>query len=410
MTHSSGVVIVGGGLAAVKSAGALRQKGFDGPIAMFDQSKLMAYARPPLSKGFLLGKMSLPDFTMVNEQWFSEQHVDLNLGTAVTAINTVERTVTLGDANRVGYDKLLLATGSRARRLPVEGADAEGVYRLRTYEDAAALKDALTRSSSLVVIGAGFIGLEVAAVAREMGLEVSVVESGRLPLAPLGPEVGKVFADLHGEHGARLLPSTGVAEIVTEAGRARGVRLTDGTTIDADAVLVAIGAQPNVELAEQAGLTVSGGGVLVDASLRTSQSDIFAVGDIATATHPHYGVPVRSEHWATAETQPTVAAAGIVGTEAVYDELPYFYTDQYDLAMEYVGYAPRYERVVFRGDVDGRAFSAFWLDSDKQVLAGMNVNMMDGAGDIRKLIQSRSAANIAKLADCAVALTDTLAV
>jgi 3-phenylpropionate/trans-cinnamate dioxygenase ferredoxin reductase subunit len=240
-------------------------------------------------------------------------------------------------------------------------------------------------------VGGGWIGLEVAAGARDRGVNVTVVEMAELPLmAALGREVGEVFATLHRQHGVDLRLGASVQEITTAGGKATGLRLGDGSTVDADAVLVAVGAAPNTALAEQAGLALGDGGVLVDSSLRTSDPDIYAVGDIAAAEHPLFATRIRTEHWANALKQPAVAAAGMLGKQAEYDELPYFFTDQYDLGMEYVGHAPHYDKVVFRGDVDAREFTAFWLDGDDRVLAGMNVNIWEGLDDIKALIRSRA--------------------
>jgi 3-phenylpropionate/trans-cinnamate dioxygenase ferredoxin reductase subunit len=274
------------------------------------------------------------------------------------------------------------------------------VHYLRTYEDAAALNAVLTEGASLAVVGGGWIGLEVAAGARQRGVNVTVVEAAKQPLmAALGETVGEVFATLHREHGVDLRLETQVEEITRADGSATGVRTRDGATISADAVLVAVGAKPNIELADQAGLSLGDGGVLVDASLRTSDPDIYAVGDIAAAEHPLFGTRIRTEHWANALKQPAVAVAGMLGTPGEYTELPYFFTDQYDLGMEYVGHAPSFERVVFRGDVAGREFVAFWLDGDNRVLAGMNVNIWDVLDDVKALIKSRAPVDADKLAD-----------
>jgi 3-phenylpropionate/trans-cinnamate dioxygenase ferredoxin reductase component len=407
MTESSTFVIVGGGLAAAKAAEALRDKDFDGHVVLLAAEGQLPYERPPLSKEFLAHKKSLPEFTVHDAAWYRDHDVDLRLGTRASAIDPGARTVTLPDGSTVAYDKVLLATGSRSRRLGLSGADAPGVHYLRTVDDAQALDAALTEGSSLAVIGAGWIGLEVAASARNRGVNVTVVETARLPLlAALGPEVGAVFAQLHRDHGVDLRLGSNVEDIVTSAGAAAGLRLADGSTVDADAVLIAVGAAPNTELAEHAGLDVADGGVLVDSSLRSSDTDIFAVGDIAAAEHPLFGMRVRTEHWANALKQPAVAVAGMLGERAQYTELPYFFTDQYDLGMEYVGHAPGYDRVVFRGDVDGREFTAFWLDGTDRVLAGMNVNIWEGLDDIKDLIRSAAAVSPDRLADQGVALSD----
>jgi len=390
MTTSSTFAIVGGGLAGAKAAEALRDNDFDGHVVLFGAEERLPYERPPLSKEYLAGKKQVADFTPASSAWYRDHHIELQLGTEVTAIDPAAHTVTLPDGAAVGYDKLLLATGSQPRRPPIPGADADGVHYLRTLDDADALNSALVERSSLAVVGGGWIGLEVAAGARDRGVNVTVVEMAELPLmAALGREVGEVFADLHREHGVDLRLGASVSEITTAGGKATGLALGDGSSIGADAVLVAVGAAPNTGLAEQAGLAVADGGVLVDPSLRTSDPDIFAVGDIAAAEHPLYGTRIRTEHWANALKQPAVAVAGMLGKQASYDELPYFFTDQYDLGMEYVGHAPRYEKVVFRGDVSKREFTAFWLGDNDRVLAGMNVNIWEGLDDIKSLIRSR---------------------
>ena len=390
MTTSSTFAIVGGGLAGAKAAEALRDKDFDGHVVLFAAEEHLPYERPPLSKEFLLGKKQLADFTAASSSWYRDHHVELQLGTEVSAIDPDAHTVSLPDDTTVGYDKLLLATGSTPRKPPIPGADADGVHYLRTIDDARALNSLLTEGASLAIVGAGWIGLEVAAGARERGAAVTVVETADVPLmGALGREAGEVFAAMHRDHGVDLRLGATVDEITTSGGKATGLKLGDGSTVTADAVLVAVGAAANIQLAEQAGLAIGNGGVLVDASLCTSNPDIFAVGDIAAAEHPVFGTRIRTEHWANALKQPVVAAAGMLGKPQEYTELPYFFTDQYDLGMEYVGHAPEYNRVVFRGDVAGREFTTFWLDDANRVLAGMNVNIWEGLDDIKTLVRSR---------------------
>src|SRR5580693_3706199 len=400
MANSRTFVIIGGGLGGAKAAEALREKDFDGQIIVCAEEDHLPYERPPLSKEFLAGKKSLDDFTVHDSAWYRENEIDLRLNARVLSVDRAAHTVELPDNATVKYDKLLLATGSRSRRLPIPGSDAAGVHYLRTFDDASALNSALAEGSSLAVVGAGWIGLEVAASARQRDVNVTVVETAKLPLVgAVGEEVGAVFAALHRDHGVDLRLDSEVKEITTADGKATGLRLGDGSSVAADAVLVAVGAQPNIELADQAGLSTGDGGLLVDASLRTSDHDIYAVGDIAAAEHPLFGDRIRTEHWANALKQPAVAAAGMLGEKAEYTELPYFFTDQYDLGMEYAGYAPTYNRVVFRGDVDGREFVAFWLDADNRVLAGMNVNLWDVLDDVKSLIRSKGAVAPEKLAD-----------
>lgn len=403
MASSITFVIIGGGLAGAKAVEALRDSGFDGKITLFAEEEHLPYERPPLSKEYLAGKKKLNDFTVQNADWYHDRDVDLRLGVRVSAFDPAEHAVALPDGTTMRYEKLLLATGSASRRLAVAGADADAVHYLRTYDDAVALNSLLTEGVSLAVVGAGWIGLEVAAAARQRGVDVTVVETAKQPLvAALGETVGEVFAGLHRDHGVDLRLEAQVEEITTAGSTATGLKMRDGSTVAADAVLVAVGARPNVELAEQAGLAMgsgSQGGVLVDASLRTSDPDIYAVGDIAAAEHPLFGGRIRTEHWANALKQPAVAAAGMLGKPGQYAELPYFFTDQYDLGMEYVGHAPRYDRVVFRGDVAGREFVAFWLDGDNRVLAGMNANVWDVLDDVKALIRSRTSVDPHKLAD-----------
>ncbi len=402
MSRSTTFVIVGAGLAGAKAAEALRANDFDGHVILFGAEEKLPYERPPLSKEFLAGKKSLTDFTVQQAAWFRDHDIDLRLGTEVNTIEPGKHAVTLPDGEAVSYDKLLLATGSRSRRPTLPGADADGVHYLRTIEQSEALDGVLTDGATLAIIGAGWIGLEVAASARERGVAVTVVDTAKLPLlAALGPEVAEVFAALHREHGVDLRLRTGVSEITVANGHATGLRLDDGTEVAADAVLIAVGAAPNIELAEAAGLDVADGGVLVDAALRTSDPDIYAVGDIAAAENPVLGTRIRTEHWANALKQPAVAARNMMGKDdpaASYDELPYFFTDQYDLGMEYVGHADGYRTVVFRGDVDARRFTAFWLDADNRVLAGMNVNIWEGLDGIKELITSRKSVDPAALA------------
>ncbi|MCA1007375.1 FAD-dependent oxidoreductase [Rhodococcus hoagii] len=404
-------VIVGGGLAGAKLAESLRARDFDGTVVLLSAEDHLPYERPPLSKEHVAGKKDLPDFTVQNGDWYRDHHVDLRLGTTAEAIDRDNRHVVLPDGSTLGYDKLALATGSRSRRPPIPGADAAGVHYLRTIDESDALIAALTPGSRLVIVGAGWIGLEIAAGARGRDVSVTIVEAAELPLlAALGREMGTVFADLHRAHGVDFRFGARVEEITVSDGRADGVRLGDGTVLPADAVLVAVGAQPNIEIAEAAGLSIDDhdGGVLVDGTLTTSDPHIVAVGDIAAQQHPLLGARIRVEHWANALNQPAIAAATMLGHPVEFTNLPYFFTDQYDLGMEYVGWAPEYSKVVTRGDVGAREFLAFWLDEENRVLAGMNVNIWDVTDDIKALVAFSGPVDPARLADPAVPLPDLL--
>jgi 3-phenylpropionate/trans-cinnamate dioxygenase ferredoxin reductase component len=390
MTAST-FVIVGGGLAGAKAAEALRARGFDGQLTLIGEETHLPYERPPLSKDYLTGKTGLDSVFVHDADWYAGHQVDLRLGVAATGIDRASRRVALADGSAVGYDKLLLATGASPRRLP----HVDGVHYLRTIGDCERIRDILATASHLAVIGGGWIGLEVAAAARQAGLRVTVLETLELPLLRvLGREMARVFADLHTAHGVDLRLGVSIGEI-----SGHGVRLADGTEIEADAVVAGIGATPNTQLAERAGLEVSDG-VVTGASLATSDPDIFAAGDIARAFHPLLGRHLRVEHWANALNSPATAAAAMLGEQASYEELPYFYTDQYDLGMEYVGHVGPggYDRLVVRGDLTAREFIAFWL-SGGRVQAGMNVNVWGVTDPVKALIRSGRLVEAAALAD-----------
>ncbi|MEI5009542.1 NAD(P)/FAD-dependent oxidoreductase [Streptomyces sp. NPDC087659] len=405
MSPENAFVIVGGGLAAGKAAEALREHGHRGPLVIIGDERERPYIRPPLSKGYLLGKEERDSIFVHPEDWYAEHDVELLLGTSAASVDVRAREVELDGGRRVPYAKLLLATGSSPRRLSVPGADLDNVLYLRRVGDSERLKAAFTEGARIVVIGGGWIGLETAAAARTAGAEVTVLEHAELPLLKvLGREAAEVFAGLHKDHGVDLRPRAEVESITGTDGRVDGVRLADGSRLDADAVVVGIGITPNVRLAQEAGLEVRDG-IVTDEHLRTSVADIYAAGDVANAYHPRLGRHLRVEHWANALNQPLTAALSMLGQDAVYERLPYFYTDQYDLGMEYTGYAEPggYDRVVFRGDVAGREFIAFWMARNR-VLAGMSVNVWDVIDPIRALIQAGAGIDEARLSDPGVPL------
>ncbi len=409
MAANSAYVIIGAGLAGAKAAQALREEGFDGPLVLIGEENERPYERPPLSKGYLLGKHPREQIYVHPPQWYAEHDVDLRLGTAVTTVDPAAHEVTLADDSRIGYAKLLLTTGSSPWRLPVPGADLAGVLYLRRVEDSDRIKAAFQSASRVVVIGAGWIGMETAAAARAAGVEVTVLERAELPLLRvLGREVAQVFADLHRDHGVDLRFGVQVTDITGHDGTADGVRLSDGTRIEADAVIVGVGIVPNTGLAQAAGLDV-GNGIVTDEQLRTSAPDIHAAGDVADAFHPLLHRHIRVEHWANALHQPQVAARAMLGRSAVYDRVPYFFTDQYDLGMEYAGYVEPsgYDQVVFRGDVPTREFVAFWLARGR-VLAGMNVNVWDVTEPIQALVRSGEPVDASRLADPQVPIESLL--
>ena len=411
MADDGSYVIIGASLAGARAAETLREEGFDGPVVLIGAERESPYERPELSKGYLTGKVAREKIYVHPSEWYDEHDIELLLGEPVLAIDPALHEIALKGGGRVDYGKVLLTTGSSPRTLPVPGADLKGVLSLRTVGDSDRIKKTFESASRVVVVGAGWIGLETAAAARQAGVEVTVLESAELPLLRvLGPEVAQVFADLHRENGVDLRPSVQVAELTGSRGTVDGVLLADGTRIPADAVIVGIGATPNTELAEAAGLEVNNG-VRVDARLRSSAPDIYAAGDVANAFHPLLGKHIRVEHWANAQNQPRTAARSMLGdANAVYDRLPYFYTDQFDLGMEYSGYVEPggYDRVVFRGDVPAREFIAFWLAADGRLLAGMNVNIWDVNDQVQNLIRAATPIDPARLADPSVPLEDLL--
>jgi 3-phenylpropionate/trans-cinnamate dioxygenase ferredoxin reductase component len=399
-------VIAGASLAGATTASALRDEGFEGRIVLVGDEAERPYERPPLSKDYLQGKSEKDKIYVHPEDWYASHDVELVLETKVSDADGRAHEVTLSDGRRVEYSKLVVATGSSPRPLSVPGAELEGVLYLRRVEDSEQIRDTLGTASRIAVIGGGWIGLEVAAAARLAGVEVTLIEQAELPLLRvLGPEVAEIFADLHRRHEVELRFGAQIEEITGDGGRVRGVRLSGGE-VDAEAVVVGVGIAPNTALAEAAGLGVDDG-VVVDQFLRSTDPDVYAVGDVASAFHPLFGRHIRVEHWANALNQPKYAAKAMVGRETAYDRVPYFFTDQYDLGMEYSGYVEPggYDQVVFRGDREGGEFIAFWL-KDERVRAGMNVNVWDVTDPIQALIRERQPIDPQKLADVDVPLED----
>jgi 3-phenylpropionate/trans-cinnamate dioxygenase ferredoxin reductase subunit len=400
------MVVVGGGLAGAKAAETLRAEGFGGRVVLVAEEPERPYERPPLSKDYLNGGKERDVIYVHDADWYAEHDVELRSGTRAVGLDPGAHEVELDDGERLRYRALLLATGAAPRRLPVPGGDLDGVLTLRTAADSDRLKAELSSGDrSVAVVGAGWIGLEVAAAARSYGNAVTVVEPQPQPLrAVLGDELGAVFARLHRAHGVDLRLSTGVRELRGDGGRVVAV-VTDAGEVPADLVVVGVGVAPRTELAEQAGLDVDNG-VVVDPALRTSAPDVYAAGDIASWPHPRYGRRIRVEHWANALNGGPAAARAMLGQEVTYDRLPYFFTDQYDLGMEYSGLSAPGDTVVCRGDVEGGEFVAFWLDGDRRVQAAMNVNVWDLTDQLQQLVRSGRPVDPTRLADPDVALGD----
>jgi NADPH-dependent 2,4-dienoyl-CoA reductase/sulfur reductase-like enzyme len=400
-------VIVGGSLAGAKAAETLRGEGFDGEIVLFGSEPELPYERPPLSKGYLLGKAARDSAFVHPAQWYADNNVDLRTGVTVTAIDPAAHEVTF-DGGTLSYDKLLLTTGASPRRLNIPGATLDGVHYLRTLPDSDRLREAFGGGRRVVVVGAGWIGLETAAAARMAGCPVTVVEPQPGALhAALGPELGRAFEELHRSHGVEFRFGESAAEFHGDAaGRVGSVLTSAGTVLPADVVVVGIGIVPNDGLASAAGLEVANG-VVTDAALRTSDPDIYAAGDAANSFLPLLGRRVRVEHWANALHGGPAAARSMLGQQVEYNRVPYFYSDQYDLGMECSGLPEpgSYDEVVYRGDRAGLEFIAFWLSGGKLV-AGMNVNVWDVTDDIQSLIRSARILDPARLSDPAIPLAE----
>ncbi|HET9852110.1 MAG TPA: FAD-dependent oxidoreductase [Candidatus Limnocylindrales bacterium] len=391
------IVIVGAGLAGARAAEALRKDGFDGSITLLGEEPERPYIRPPLSKAYLRGASEREAVYVHPEAFYEEQRIDLRPSTRVRAIDVATRDVILHDGAAVPFDRLLIATGAEPRRLPVEGASLAGVHRLRTLADADSLRAAAAQAEHVVVIGMGWIGSEVAASLRALGRKVVLIGPEAVPLERvLGPDIGGVYRDLHRERGVVLRSGTQVERILG-TDRVQAVETSTGELIPADLVVVGIGAHPRMELAEVSGLAV-GDGIEVDASLETSVPGIFAAGDVASAWHPFYEQRLRSEHWANAKFQGSAAARSMLGSAMAFDRIPYFYSDQYDLGMEYRGHGSTSDRLVVRGSLVDHEFVAFWL-RDGRVVAGMNANAWDVGKPIERLIRSRAIVDPAALAD-----------
>jgi 3-phenylpropionate/trans-cinnamate dioxygenase ferredoxin reductase subunit len=404
MASEQTFVIVGASLAGAKAAETLRAEGFDGRVILIGEETERPYERPMLSKEYLRGDKPAAKLYVHDEGFYADNDIQLLTGTRVASFDPAAHDVTLDDGSRMPYSRLLLSTGASPRRLPLPGTDLPGVRYLRQMGDSDALRAAIIAAGRVVVIGAGWIGSEVAASARQLGAEVAIVAPGPVPLERvLGPEIGSVYRDLHAEHGVDLHLSTQIDAIVGSVA-AQGVRTTDGSVIEGDLVVVGVGVSPRDELAREAGLTVENG-IVVDEFLRTSAADVFAAGDVAATWNPMYNKRIRMEHWANALNQGQAAARNMLDQNTAYAKLPYFYSDQYDLGMEYNGYAADWDRIVVRGDVGGRDFLAFWLKGGR-VLAAMNANVWDQGDGIKALIRSGETADADRLADPSVPLAE----
>jgi 3-phenylpropionate/trans-cinnamate dioxygenase ferredoxin reductase subunit len=389
--------IIGASLAGAKAAQELRESGFDGEILLIGSEPDPPYERPPLSKDYLRGESERQKAFVHDETFYQQQQIELITGRTATALDPGANQIRLDDGRSVGYDKLLLTTGAAPRRLGIPGSDLEGILYLRTLRDSDALRDRLESGSRIAVVGAGWIGSEVAASARQKGLEVTLIDPLALPNERIfGPEIGTFYRDVHAQHDVQLALGEGV-EAFQGSGKVNGVRTSTGRVIECDFAVVGIGVTPNTSLAANAGIEVDNG-IVVDEKLQTSARDVFAAGDVANAWHPFYGRRIRVEHWANALNQGPAAARAMLDHDVSYDRIPYFFSDQYEVGMEYSGFATEWDQVAFRGDPDGGEFVAFWL-KDRRVLAGMNVNVWDVNEHVQALIRSRQQVDVAALRD-----------
>lgn len=411
-------IIVGGGLAGARAAETLRSEGFAGRVIIVAAERTVPYQRPPLSKGYLQGTDDRDSLDVHSAPWYATAGIEIVQGMPASALSLTHKTLTLGDGTVLHYDKLLLATGASPRHFDEPSSHLTGVHHLRTADSSTLLRVALEPGGrNIVIIGSGWIGLEVAAAARGYGNSVTVIGHSAVPLSSaIGDEVGAVFAELHRDNGVELMMNTTVHGIEAGEHGVTGVRLSDDTVLPADIVVVAIGATPSVQLARSAGLKIHRetphgpiSGITVDAGFRTEDADVYAVGDAASVFHPVLGAQLHVEHAENAENAGPAAARAMLGQSVSYDAIPYFYTDQFDLGMEYSGYPSLAAdaTVVFRGDRATREFVAFWL-KEKRVVAGMNVNVWDVNETVQELIRRRVVVDPARLTDPAVPLEELL--
>ncbi|MQA01286.1 MAG: NAD(P)/FAD-dependent oxidoreductase [Streptosporangiales bacterium] len=400
-------LVVGASLAGAKAAERMRKGGFDGRLVLVGEEDERPYERPPLSKGYLLGNEARDEGFVHAASWYEENSVELLLGQRATALDAGAHEVELADGTRLGYQKLLLATGASPRRLDIPGAELDNVLYLRSRADSDRLAAALDAGGRVVVVGAGWIGLETAVAARARDCQVTVVEPQPAPLlGALGPEVGGFFTELHSAHGVEFLFGQQVQEFRGD-GAVTAVVTDAGTEVPADVVIVGVGIRPNTELAEAAGLTVDNG-IVVDETLRTSNPDIYAAGDVARSYVPRYGTEIRVEHWANALRGGTSAGRSMIDEQVSYDRPPYFFSDQYDAGLEFAGWFAlgSYDRVVFRGEPSTDGFQAFWVAGGK-VVAGMHVNRWkDGIKLIEALLKLDQPVDLDRLADEDVPLAE----
>jgi 3-phenylpropionate/trans-cinnamate dioxygenase ferredoxin reductase component len=404
MNKLDSIVIAGGGLAGASAAFALRERGFDGRLTLVSQEQSAPYERPPLSKGYLRGESTLDQALVRPLADYDAHGIELLRGRRAVTLDPTIRQLNLDDGTNLTFDALLIATGAAPRHLGSTPVSLAGVHYLRNVEDANAIRTAAASATKIAVIGGGWVGGEVAASLRQLGHDVTLITALPRPLERvLGPEVAEVYRQLHAEHGVRLVQ--GRVSSIQGTRSVEEIRLTDGHGVPADLVVIGVGAVARLQLAMRGGLETTAGGIAVDEYLRTSVPNIYAAGDVAAAWHPRFGRHIRIEHWDNAMQQGRAAAANIIGANEPYVRMPYFYSDQFDLGMEYRGYAPEWGKVVVRGDLAGRQFLAFWL-ADDRVIAAMNANVWDQGDELQRLVESEERVDVARLADPVIPLAE----
>ena len=404
MNTIDSVVIAGGGLAGATAAFALRERGFEGRLTLVSEEKSVPYERPPLSKGYLRGESTLDGAVVRPLADYAANGIDLMRGRRAVTLDPTTRQLNIDDGTNLSYDALLIATGAAPRHLGSTPVSLAGVHYLRNAGDADAIRTEAAGARSIAVIGGGWVGSEVAASLRQLGHDVTIISALPRPLERvLGPEVAEVYRELHAEHGVRVVQ--GRVSSIHGTRSVEEIRLTDGNGVPADLAVIGVGAVARLQLALRGGLETTAGGIAADEYLRTSVPNIYAAGDVAAAWHPRFGRHVRVEHWDNAIRQGKAAAANILGANEPYVRMPYFYSDQFDLGMEYRGYAPEWGRVVVRGDLAKREFLAFWL-ADGRVIAAMNANVRDQGKELQRLVQSERRVDLVRLADPVIPLAD----
>lgn len=405
MSQGAGVVIIGAGQAGLSAAAELRKRKYDGKITLIGDEKALPYQRPPLSKAYLAGEMPLERLWLKPEAFFEKSDITVMTGTRIKAIDTSSKQVIAEDGARIGYEFLILATGGQARRLNLPGADLPGVYLLRNLAEADALSEHFSRIERLAIIGAGYIGLEVAASARKRGIEVSVIEAAERPMArTASPLLGGWFGAIHRGYGVDLQVNAPV-EAIAGKSRAEGV-VVDGETIKADAVLIAAGLVIEDGLAQGAGLAVDDG-ILVDEQARTGDPSIFAIGDVARFPSARYGRSLRLESVQNAIDQAKIAAQVIAGGDASYDPVPWFWSDQYELKLQIAGLIEGADTMVRRGDPEEGRFALFHL-KDGKLIACEAVNAAPEYMAAQRMIAQGIAPDPERLRDPGVAMKDFL--